>query len=309
MKSIITLASVAMLSAPVLAQPVINSNNVAPNFSAQLYYAETPPQFSVGQSGPNRIWNFSNIEDGILLGWQNAIPVAGSPYAAEFPLANYCYTMDSAFSETMQYFYSRVTSSAYEVYSYAYGGEVGEGFHQNPRTLVTFPYTYSTVINDTFQSPGQPAVSITTTYDAYGTLIMPFGTFTNVVRQKVIEDGLTNYVWYNVNPFYPILQTALEEDALGYIINHTALGIDDQTANKTLVAYPNPTRDEFRIALPDGFSGAANLNITDLSGKMLLSTPFDSSNPVVDIAKLPEGAYVVRLTADAGTYTGKILKS
>jgi hypothetical protein len=42
MKKIITLASVAMLNVYAFAQPVVNSNDVAPNFNADFYFIEIP---------------------------------------------------------------------------------------------------------------------------------------------------------------------------------------------------------------------------------------------------------------------------
>src|SRR6476660_3675996 len=143
MKSIITLASVAMLSSYASAQPVINANNIAQNFNADFYYLEAPANFSVGGAGANQIWDFSTLGSGMLLGTDTAVPVEGSQYAAMFPQANYLYTMDSAFSDGDMYFYHNLTSSKFEIYSLGYGGEVGENYQQNPRTYLTFPYSYN----------------------------------------------------------------------------------------------------------------------------------------------------------------------
>src|SRR5690606_5871590 len=169
LRTIIPLASASMLSFGVSPQPVIRSNNVSQNFNAELYYAEVPSGFSVGQAGANRVWNFSTL-DGMLLGTQAAVPVAGSPFASSFPQANYCYTMNSIFSEETSYFYHRLTATAFEIYSLGFGGEVGEDFQLNPRTYVTFPYTFNTVFTDTYQRSEDPLpVTVTATYDAYGT--------------------------------------------------------------------------------------------------------------------------------------------
>jgi hypothetical protein len=309
MKEIITLASVAMLNFYASAQPVINSNNVAPNFNADFYYLEMPTGFSAGSAGANQTWNFSSIGSGTFLGTDTAIPVAGSPYAAQFPQANYLYAMESAFSDAEMYFYHTLTATKFEIYSLGYGGDVGENYQANPRTYVVFPYTYNTVFTDDFKESSSPATStVTATYDGYGTLIMPFGTFTNVVRQKQVIDGVTNYSWFNVSPFYPILQTAFEDGILGYIVNNTVLGTGNHTQSQSLVMFPNPATSVFNIKVPDGFSGSANLTVSDISGKILISTTFDTANPAISAEQLSQGIYVVKLSGESGEFIGKIIK-
>jgi hypothetical protein len=309
MKKIITLASVAMLNVYAFAQPVVNSNDVAPNFNADFYFLEMPAGFSAGSAGSNQTWNFSTIGSGTFLGTDTAIPVAGSPYASQFPQANYLYAMNSAFSNADMYFYHTLTPAKFEIYSLGYGGDVGENYQQNPRTYVVFPYTYNTVFTDDFKENSSPTTStVTATYDAYGTLIMPFGTFNNVVRQKQVIDGVTNYSWFNVSPFYPILQTAFEDGILGYIVNNTALGIGDHTQMQSLVTFPNPAASVLNIKIPDGFNGPASLTISDLSGKTLIKSTFDAANQAVNVEQLSQGVYIIKLSGETGEYVGKIVK-
>lgn len=308
MKKIITLASIAMLNVHAFAQPVINAGNVAQNFNADFYYLEMPSGFSAGGAGANQTWNFSSLGSGMLLGTDTAVPAAGSQYASTFPQANYLYTMESTFSDADMYFYHRLTPSQFEIYSLGYGSEAGENYQENPRTYLVFPYTYNTVFTDTFKEADSPASSnLTATYDAYGTLIMPFGTFANVVRQKQVIDGVTNYSWFNVSPFYPILQTVFEENTLGYMINNTVLGIGD-VQTQSLVVFPNPASSLLNIKMPDGFSGAANLTVSDVSGKVLLEKTIDTANPVLNVEQLSNGIYVVRLSGESGVFIGKIIK-
>lgn len=309
MKSIITLASAAMLTCYASAQPVINANNVAQNFNADFYFMETPTNFAAGPAGANQTWNFSGIGTGTLLGTDTVVPIAGTPYATTFPQANYLYKMNSPFLDADTYFYHKLTGTAFEIYSLGYDGDSGENYQENPRTYLTFPYSYNTIFTDTFKESSRPTASnITATYDAYGTLIMPFGTFTNVVRQKSVIDGVTNYSWFNVNPFYPILQTAFEDGIIAYMINNTVLGIDNPTATD-LVAYPNPVKTDLHVKLPNGFSGQANVTVTDMSGKQLINETFDHTEPILRLEGLAPGMYIVRLKGTNGEFVSKIIKS
>lgn len=297
-----------MLTTFASAQPVINANNIAQNFNADFYYLETPAGFSVGAAGANQTWNFSGIGTGMLLGTDTAVPVAGSPFAATFPQANYLYKMNGPFSDADTYFYHNLTPAKFEIYSLGYDGFMGENYQQNPRTYLTFPYTYNTVFTDTFKESSRPSSStITATYDAYGTLIMPFGTFTNVVRQKSVIDGVTNYSWFNVSPFYPILQTALEDGVIAYMINNTVLGIDTP-AQRPLTMFPNPVADVLHVALPEDFRGTAQLMVADLSGKVLLVRQLDSDEAAVDLVTFAPGVYVVKVISEGGTAIGKVIR-
>ncbi len=312
MKTMLTLASAAMLSLCASAQPVINSFNVSQNFNGDLYYADLPSGFSPGPAGANRVWDFTSIGEGMLLGTQAAIPVAGSPYASQFPQANYCYTMNSVFSEETVYFYHSLTTSSYEIQALGYGEtmgiEMGEDFHLNPRTYMVFPYTYNSVFTDTYQrTTDEEPIALTATYDAYGTLIMPFGTFNNVVRQKIVTEGMTDYVWFNVNPFYPILQTALADDALGFVIDHTVLGIDDQDTSK-FITYPNPVSDVINIKFA-GTSSMADVTIADLSGKKLIAKTCTADVSSIDVSQLSAGIYLVTVESTDGQFIKKIVKS
>lgn len=312
MKSIFTLASVALMQLSSFAQPVITAANVSPNFDAEFYYSEIPAGFSVGGAGANQTWNFSSIGDGVLLGTQTAIDVSSSPFASEFPQANYCYNMISEFSPEVMYFYHSLTPSIFEIYSLGFNGEVGEDFRPNPRTYVTFPYTFGTVFTDTFERTEDAAPKTqTVTYDAYGTLIMPFGTFNNVVRQKVVIDGVTDYAWFNVNPFYPIMQTSLADGILGYIRDNTILGIGDNQRVEKLVTYPNPAAGEINIKMPEGLSGEVSISIADMTGKTVLVSQIDSvlEDHTIGLSSLQSGVYLITMTTGSGEkYCGRIIK-
>ncbi len=307
MKTVL-LASFTMLGFCASAQPVIQASHVAPNFEAELYFVEVPANFSPGPDGPNRTWDFSGLGSGMFLGTQQAINAATSPFAELFPQANYCYTMQSAFVDATMYFYHSLTPEIFEIYSLGYEGEVGEDFRLNPRTYVTFPYTYGTVFTDTFQRTTDPGpVSQTVTYDAYGTLIMPFGTFQNVVRQKVVIDGIANYAWFNVSPFYPILQTALEDGGLGYIIDNTVL--DNPTiSQEKFTVFPNPVSSLINIGFSDSVQGQVVLELFDVTGKIIISKTVVASESM-DLSVLQSGLYLLKVKSANATETIRIIKS
>ena len=306
MKSISTLAAVVLLHFSSIAQPVITQSGIANNFNADFYYADATG-FAPGSAGANQIWDYSSLES-MYIGTDTAIPVAGSAYAAEFPTANYLYKFNGPFTGGDLYFYHNLTPTKFEILSLGYDSDTGDNFSPNPKTYVTFPYTFGTVFTDSYQSTTETsATTFTATYDAYGTLIMPFDTFTNVVRQKVVINGQTDYNWFNVSPFYPILQTVFAENTLGIIQDHTNLAVDEYANSARFTVYPNPVHDQLNIRR----SGAGNMEIavSDISGKTVLKQFVGNGSQVsVDLTSLTAGIYFISAKDSKGTEMRKIIK-
>jgi exo-beta-1,3-glucanase (GH17 family) len=75
--------------------------------------------------------------------------------------------------------------------------------------------------------------------------------------------------------------------------------IDDVPYNSSLRAQPNPVRDSFSINAPEG----SRVKVFDMAGKLVLEQIYDSAS--VNVANLPEGAYLVRV----GNTSCKIIKT
>jgi len=299
-KLALTLASIALAQFSNWAQPVVTSANVDFNFTGEFYFAEAT-NFTPGPAGANQTWNFSNLQL-TLAGTDTSVPVANSPFAGQFPTANYCYKFSGMFPPD-RYYYNLVTSSKYELLSLATTATTGVNYTPNPRTFVTFPYTLNTVYNDTYRTTADPTdISVVVTYDAYGTLVLPTGTYPNVIRQKTVKNGTTtNYIWFNVQPFYPLLQTVLEENSLG-IVKGTNLGIDENELGKKFAVYPNPTRDEINIEAIGQMENAVGIEMFDLLGKRLLNQKADTRNNdqvQLSLAAFNAGIYLLKITDQA----------
>lgn len=304
----ITLAtSFALLSLCLSAQPVVTSANISNNFTGEFYFA-LADGFNPGPAGANQTWNFSGL-DITLAGTDTTIPVAGSPYAAQFPTANYLYKFEGMGGT--RYYYHNLTSAKYEILSMAYDGTIGENYSPDPLIWVTFPYTFNTVFTDTYQSTDDEiATSFTSTYDAYGTLVLPTGTFTNVIRQKTVKNGLTNYVWYNVSPFFPLLQTVLEENALGIVKDTSILGVgDDEKSNFTI--WPNPTQGQISLRY-EGDIQNATVSLYDVTGKKVLEkdAALASGEFQLNLQDHSAGLYFLKVhdASNRMLFTSKVIK-
>lgn len=301
MKKWILPALITLAQTSLWAQPVATSANVAvSNFNAEFYYSPAT-NFTPGPAGANQTWDFSDSFEMTLAGTDEAIPVAGSPYASSFPTANYLYKFSGMFGGD-RYYYHNLTASKLEILSLGWNGVHGHNYTANPRTFAVFPYTFGTEFTDTYRSSADNIdVTNVVTYDAYGTLIMPFKTFHNVIRQKVVKNGQTNYNWFNVQPFYPILQTVLEENSLGIVKDLSSLAADNFADGKMFAVYPNPAMDELNIEAIGTLTSPVHIEMYDLLGKRILLRKEENLDN--DLVQLNLGSF------DAGIYLLKITDS
>ncbi len=108
----------------------------------------------------------------------------------------------------------------------------------------------------------------------------------------------------NVDPCYYELDDYGEYE--DYLVNVTnTLAVSDLTKSKVAV-YPNPVSDVFNIKLADSFNAAtAKITITDITGKTVKTF---ATEETYNIADLPKGVYIIKVTDGENKYTQKLIK-
>ena len=197
-------------------------------------------------------------------------------------------------------FFFNVNNSTFENIGSANDLSVGNDYSQNTYTIFTFPYVFNTVVNDTYQNSGDPLInSNTTQYDAYGTIITPFGTYNNAIRQR---EGDT-FIWFNVNPFYLI--------AAGDFVNFVSfyqtnpLSTVQTIADNQIAVYPNPTSDILNLKLPNNIA-IDKVTIIDLTGKMVVEQSQNAN--VVPVENLADGIYIIQVISGDNLFETKFVK-
>ncbi|GEQ85777.1 hypothetical protein ULMS_12850 [Patiriisocius marinistellae] len=86
------------------------------------------------------------------------------------------------------------------------------------------------------------------------------------------------------------------------------LGTRDFISQNQVVLYPNPARGSVLLKLP--FNAEADVEIYDVNGKLMINLKdlFISSETELNINKLVQGVYFVRITTSKGTVTKKLIK-
>ncbi|MFN8252376.1 MAG: M4 family metallopeptidase [Ferruginibacter sp.] len=88
----------------------------------------------------------------------------------------------------------------------------------------------------------------------------------------------------------------------------TIASTPDITATGTLRVYPNPVTDVMNISVPGAIDAKAILKVVDVNGKLVLQQQITSNIQAVNIAKLPQGVYLVKVENGGNVITSKIVK-
>jgi hypothetical protein len=192
-----------------------------------------------------------------------------------------------------------------------------------PEKIVYFPISYNSHHYDSSIARNYYEYD-TFTCDGYGTLMLPVGSFANVLRvHKVIvgnvlyADSLRplfkteSYSWYMAGFHSPLLTIGLDSfytgsfhvDGIAYY-TRTTLGLGTLQPSSFAV-YPNPASNE--ITIEQG-GLASRYTITNCTGVVLLTGETTTARTQIGISGLPAGTYFLRLTDNTNSEVLRFVK-
>jgi hypothetical protein len=201
---------------------------------------------------------------------------------------------------------------------------VGDIAFNNHEDFLHFPFNFNDSYSDTWGGiftmssfTYTRSGTTTVTYDGYGTLKTPKGTFNNVVRIHFFQDysdvssmgTLTykndQYMWY-VNGFHNPLGSVISLTVNGnpaqnayYTDNANPLtGLSNNNLRETSV-YPNPANDQLFVS--GGEEVARHLTIFNPEGRLVTSADFQPGEEcMIETGSLPAGIYMVHIFTGEG---------
>lgn len=104
----------------------------------------------------------------------------------------------------------------------------------------------------------------------------------------------------------------LDANIPGQAVNCAFVGIPENPENKNSSVFPNPFTDEIQIELPETNSGAVQITVTDLTGRILLvKTVGEHSSEAIlkiDLSELPAGIFLLTVEADKTRSVHRIIR-
>ena len=278
----------------IFAQPIINSNDLN-NIGSGNMFSANPSGFTTGLSGANITWNYSAltlVPNGTFV---SSIDNT-APFISNFIGANYIIKTTSTGIEYYEIY--KLDSSKLEILGITTNSGILVNFSPNPQTLFQFPYTYNSTIFDTYSTVSDPSANdpFTILYDAYGTLITPYGTFNNVIRTRKLDGIFPIFTWYYPNSALKLLTVMFGSGGVENVefYQYTNLELTQNNLNKSLTIFPNPVDSELTIYNSDTNLTNFSFEIFDLYGR-LIKFNISKFNEPISVDDLQSGSYLLVL--------------
>ena len=320
-----------LLALPALAQPVFSGGELV-RTPGYTYGGFSCGAGSFPATGADLLWNCSSLTCGmenVDMFVVDPAPVSGASF---FPSAT---SAEQYAGESGGRFYaSSDTAESYLGY-YALPGV--NSICTVPRTDIVYPLTYGTTFtaslvcqeSDTYNRTRYGAS--TTTCEGYGTLVLPYGTFTDCLLLHrhwsyldEYDQLVPGYVLGDAYSFFhagiPVAlytvsySTYTQGDST--IVNHGSSLLDElSTGTSALhgshdgaVLYPNPTTGE--VLITRNGTGPADLRVIAADGRLVLSERLGWAvrQHRFSIDGLPSGAYTARIADLDGSSALRVVK-
>jgi len=322
-----TLAAFTLCSTVAISQPILTATGINP-VVGDLYTLKMGNYVSPGASGANQTWDLTGINTSNTINYTSQSPSA-TPYASSFTTSNFSMNNGSGIYAFMN------TSATALQNTGAYAQNVTFSY-SNPEDMLHFPFNMSNTFTDTwacnFTNGGVSFVrtgTTTVTYDAYGTLAIPTGTFTNVTRihfyqayNDVYSGGTINYTndeyqWYlngthqALAGVYTFNNDVSGQSQVGFYSHAGPVSVNEHhNIASGIRMYPNPATDELNVTL-NGNVKLKEVQIYDMTGRLKLTETINgldaNDHLTVKLADFSAGIYLVKfISVDGAVGTKKI---
>ncbi len=282
----------------------------------------------IGISGFDSEWDLSAIAgDAIPLNYLS--PSSGIDFGS-FPDAS---VLETNLEDPLGFesYYSFENGNYYIEGNYA--EDIVRVTYSDKREFMKFPMSYLDIYEETFAgtvenlAAGQNfprSGTILMEADAYGDLVLPFGTIDNVLRVRIVSDyedyfmGTSIFEYYETQLLWYDLEThhfvasynllTVDGDTRTEIISHISetdyLSITDIAAHDQLEVYPNPVKEGFYLK---GYKPNSAYQLVSVSGIVVDEGNVDFNSSRISVENLATGVYFIRATTANGIEQRKIL--
>ncbi len=325
-KHLLSLALVTAGAVHVMAQPTLTSSNIAPAVG-QSFTTHTAGYVSPGNSGANQVWNLAFTPS--TGNTSTFVAPSSTPNGSSFPNSNVA--MNSGANTA----YYKATSTEFQVAGF-YGNGTVISYYNN-EDMLRFPFSYNSSYTDTWGTTFVNGVtfyrtgSTTVTYDGYGTLTTPGGTFQNVVRTHFVQTyqdsssfGIityTNdeYMWWLPGYSFVIATVGTLTSSFGsptqygQYDSNVSVGTAEIGSPQLLDVFPVPANEKLTLNVGNAEAvtevkifSVTGAEVKSISAEKLFVEQNVAEIPVFD---LPQGVYFLQVRKGNAMNTRKIVIS
>lgn len=313
------------------AQPLLTGpfSNPVPGEKFYLHNCDTTG-VSRGSAGSGITWDLTHLS---ITGTDSIIfaTTQSTLYNDTFPTADIASIYESGLSS--DYFIADTSQLAIV----GSGNTYATLYYSDPLSLLKYPMYYNTRKDDHFAF-SQPDFS---TYghgydsliaDARGTLLLPNGTFGNILRvhtihwetdsfdytapPTVVTHRYDVYSWYQPGYHHPLVSMLYDTSYTGQehlsqvyysLTSYITTGLSVATPKgPAMTAFPNPAADHIAIAFTDIPSGPVDITLTNIVGQQIIVQQENSSLIRLNVASLPPGAYLLKAHTAGGDFVQRV---
>lgn len=319
MKNLIATLVFVFVGNILIGQPVITQvNTYLIGDQTEIAWCDNPTE--PGDAGVNVTWDFSGLNEVEELVF-NYVEPASTVFGYAFPNATLCGVDD----ENNHSFYS-LTGGFLTVEGYA-GYVEGESdslkiVFSDTEQYIPIPFEFGDSHSDVFAGSSELLGftaningEVSFEADAYGTLILPNGTYTNVIRYHLTREQQTSVLgqsststkeqwgWMSADHRFWLCLMETNNDGFGdedivwYAKNPLTLSVQNER-RAHLNVYPNPISSGQIVTIDAGFDGMAEVCIHAMNGALVHdSKRFISSGPntIIETGELPPGFYTLTI--------------
>jgi Secretion system C-terminal sorting domain len=328
---IIILSSFVSLASFTNAQPILTDVNT--NFQIGEEYPINAVEYvAEGSSGANVTWDFSDLTI-LQTNVFTAYDPSESSFASNFPDATILLKTPD---QDLDDFYI-TNASSWERNGYVAFSTVIIPF-SDPEKILSFPFTYNSTFTDffegTFDLSGFNTIrsgNVTVLADAYGTITLPTGTYSDVLRVKIVEDYTdeivdlsyvliyenVQYIWYLPGQHYPIFSTSIfnsdgsTTQSSGYFEPNSS-DLKENLSKNDFKVFPNPASTDANISYALDNNSDVKITLVNSLGQVIEESIFVNQNVgkqshIINTAKLSQGLYLVNLKIEGKIITKELV--
>lgn len=314
-------SSMLIIGFALKAQPTLTATGINAGIGETFVLNSFTTQVNPGSSGTNQTWDFSSLTG--TPATSIVVLPSSTPNGSYFPNANTAWSTPG-----VGYSYMKTSSTAWQ--NCGFSPELSPVIlsYSDLEDMLRFPFTYNNSYTDTwatqFVSAGYTYYrtgTTTVTADGYGTIIIPGGTYTNVLRVHFLQEyqdstyisipyiiNYTNdeYIWYKDGyhcQLAAIYTLTSSMSSTSYGGNYPTLSSDvNEIYNPIsfLTVFPNPATDNITLNFILQQSGELEIIVSDITGRQtsVLHTQaaiIGENSINMDLSVLSSGIYIVNI--------------